>query len=88
MTTDTEEFEINYSPLCGRLERDGESIEIFIYADSDGRWILEVDDEDGICTIWDDTFANDQAALDELTRTIDEEGIQSLIGIPEGESNH
>lgn len=36
----------------------------------------------GNSTVWDDLFETDQAALDEFFRTIQEEGIASLIGEP------
>lgn len=37
-------------------------------------------DEYGDSTVWDEPFHSDRAALDEALKTIDEEGIDSLIG--------
>ncbi len=43
-------------------------------------------DEFGNSTVWDDSFANDREALDEAFRTIEEDGIDSLIGpSPDGQ---
>ena len=57
-------------------------MQIDIYADGEGGWLLEVIDEHGNSTVWDDPFQSDQDALDEALRTIEEEGIESLIGVP------
>jgi uncharacterized protein len=70
------------SPLCQSLTRDGKTIRIDIYDDGNGGWLLEVVDEYGNSTVWDDAFADDQDALDEAFRAVDEDGIDSLIGLP------
>jgi hypothetical protein len=74
-------IEIEYSPLCGKMERDGIQIEIFIYRidGSNEDWSLEIVDEEGTSIVWDDLFDTDQAALDELCRAIEEEGILAII---------
>ena len=71
-----------HSPLCQSVTRDGKTVRIEIYKDGEGAWLLEVVDDFGNSTVWDDPFASDQEALDEVLRTIDEEGIDSLIGSP------
>ena len=72
------------SPLCQSLTRDGHTVQIEIYqGDDPGKWILEVVDEFGNSTVWDDQFDSDQQALDEVHETVREEGIESLIGEPE-----
>ncbi len=48
-------------------------------------WLLEVVDEYGNSTVWDDPFDTEQEALDEAMNTIDEEGINALIGPESGE---
>ena len=68
------------SPLTQSVTRDGKSVQIDIYRDGEGGWILEVVDEYGNSTVWDDSFATDQDALDEALKTIAEDGIDSLIG--------
>ena len=70
------------SPLCQSLTRDGHTVQIEIFQGDSGKWILEVVDQVGNSTVWDDQFDTDQQALDELHRTVVEEGIKSLIGLP------
>ena len=74
-------IEIESSPLCGKMERDGIQIEIFIYRidGSNEDWSLEIVDEEGTSIVWDDLFDTDQAALDELCRAIEKEGILAII---------
>ena len=36
----SEEYEVKFSPLCQTVERDAKSVEIMIYEDGDGGWIL------------------------------------------------
>ena len=76
-----DEFELIMSPLCQNIERDGESIDVEIFQDGEGKWILEVVDKFQGSTVWDDHFSTDQAALDEVVKTIDTEGIGCLIGM-------
>lgn len=71
-----------HSPLAQSLTRDGKTVQVEIYDDGEGGWILEVVDEHGNSTVWDDPFQTDREALDEALRTINEEGIDSLIGAP------
>ena len=80
-------IEIESSPLCQKLERDGMEIEILIYRiyGSNKRWSFEVVDEEGTSTVWDDLFDTEQAALDELFRAIEEEGISAIIRPPDDE---
>jgi hypothetical protein len=77
MTDD--DYDIIHSPLERKVERDGITVEIFIYrgAEEDG-WILEVQDHEGGSTVWDDRFATDREAHDEAMRSIDEDGIGSF----------
>ena len=77
-----EENDVKFSPLCQVVEQDGKSVEIEIYEDGEGGWILEVIDEHENSTLWDEPFDTDQEALDEALNTIEEEGIDSLIGPP------
>jgi len=64
-----------------RTVRDDEtevSIEIYRLETSD--WSLEVIDETGASTVWSSLFPTDQAALDEVLKTIREEGIRTFLG--------
>lgn len=76
-----DDFEIEMSPLCQELTADGKTVRVDIYRGDTCGWILEVVDEYGNSTVWDDEFDNDAAALDEAKKTIRDEGIDSLIGI-------
>lgn len=69
------------SPLERDITRDGVTVRLFIYRGrEDAGWILEIEDEQGGSTVWDDLFDSDQAALAEALRTIDEDGIHSFAG--------
>jgi len=68
------------SALCQSVTRDGKTVQIDIYEDGNNAWLLEVIDEHGNSTVWDDPFSTEQGALDEVLKTIEEEGIDALIG--------
>jgi uncharacterized protein len=68
------------SPLSQRLSRDGTTVEIRIYDDGKAGWLLEVVDEFGNSTVWNESFPTDNTALAEALNTIDTEGIASVIG--------
>ncbi len=72
--------EIKMSPLCQAITSDGQTVQVDIYEGDPGKWILEVVDEFNNSTVWDDQFETDKEALDEVEKTIKEEGIQALIG--------
>lgn len=72
----------NFSPLYQSVTRDDKTVKIAIYKDGKGGWVLEIVDEHWNSTIWDVPFPTDREALEEALRTIDEEGIESLIGTP------
>jgi uncharacterized protein len=79
-----DDIEIIKSPLCQEITQDGHTIQVEIYEDGEGRWILEAVDEYGNSTIWDDHFETDHAAVEYLNQAIKEEGFESLIGEPPG----
>jgi hypothetical protein len=77
------EYEIINSPLSQKITRDGTTVEVLIYrGEHEAAWILEVVDHAGGSTVWDETFQTEQAALSEVLRTIDEEGIACFIMDP------
>ncbi len=82
---DDDDTPIIYSPLNRAVSRNGRSVEVEIYRAENEDWILEVVDQHGNSTVWNDLFPTDQAALDEAMRTIDEQGIDALIGPPSGQ---
>jgi uncharacterized protein len=69
-----------HSPLSQRLSRDGATVEIQIYDDGNAGWLLEVVDEFGNSTVWNESFPTDKTALAEALNTIETEGIASVIG--------
>lgn len=70
------------SPVSQSVLRDGKSVQVEIYLGDDGGWILEVVDQYGNSTVWDDPFQSAQEAMDEALNDIDENGIDSLIVPP------
>jgi len=68
------------SPLQQIYTEGVHSVDVLIYQLPQTPWTLEVVDMFGNSTVWHDEFATDQAALDEFFRTIQEEGIESMIG--------
>ena len=44
------------SPLSRTFTRDGWTLEIEIYEDGDGKWLLEVLDERNTSTVWTEPF--------------------------------
>lgn len=61
-------------------------MQIDIYGDGAGGWLLEVVDEFGNSTVWNDAFPTEAAALAQALSTIDTEGIASLVGAPSTET--
>lgn len=66
------------SPLSRTFTRDGWTLEIEIYEDGSGKWLLEVVDERSTSTVWTEPFDTEQLALDEALRVIEEEGIAAF----------
>jgi len=78
-----ERDELVMSPLCSKITRDGMTVEVHIYRGADDdRWVLEVVDQEEASTVWDESFPTDQAALDEVMRTIETNGIGSFLRAP------
>ena len=69
------------SERSGPFERDGHLVEVHIYKlEHDKDWVLEVVDENGTSTVWDDKFSTDRIAWKEFLRTVDNEGMAAVIG--------
>jgi hypothetical protein len=67
---------ITYSGLSREVQVDGSDLQIEIYRLEHRKyWTLEIIDEKGTSTVWDDSFGTDQEALDEAQKTILKEGI-------------
>jgi hypothetical protein len=71
----TEDIELIYSPLQQTITKDGHTIDVKIFRSPDSQWVLEVVNAAGTSTCWDGEFPTDQAAFNEVLRTIDDEGI-------------
>jgi uncharacterized protein len=76
-----------HSPLSQSITREGQTVQVEIFENGEGGWLLEVVDDYGNSTVWDDPFPTDTEALDEAVRTIDDEGIHALIGAPSASSD-
>jgi hypothetical protein len=77
-----------FSSLSQRVVRDGTAVDIEIYDDGKGGWLLEVVDEFGNSTVWDHSFCSDGAAFGDALTTINTEGIASLIGFAPSTTRH
>lgn len=77
MTDD--EIELIHSPLTRTHSAEGHTLQIEIYRSAGSPWILEVVDELGTSTVWDDPFETDTAALEAAFLAIEAEGIHSFV---------
>ena len=59
---------------------DNHTIEIHIFRTTDKDWTLELLDEFGNSTVWEEEFATDEAALGEALQAIQDEGISAFVG--------
>ena len=78
MAADDDEPDFIESPLSQHVTRNGVTVRVDIYGDSDNRWILEVVDAENTSHVWDEHFETDQQALDEALRALDEEPLEFL----------
>jgi predicted YcjX-like family ATPase len=68
------------SALSRTFSEAGKTLQIEIYADGKGGWLLELIDAHANSTQWEDAFKTEQEALDEGLAAIREEGIDVFIG--------
>lgn len=84
----TNEPELGFSPSSQLISSGGRTVNIQIYRlEGEIEWDLEVEDEFGNSTVWDDKFSSDSSALVEVKKTILAEGISSLVGPKDGKGN-
>jgi len=76
-----EESDLIYSKHCQTVSRNGKTVEVEIYSSGKNDWILEIVDEENNSTVWDDPFPTDDEAFQEFQRTLEEEGVESMIGL-------
>jgi hypothetical protein len=72
--------------LCGDVARDGITVRVEIYRLAGGRegWLLEVVDQEGTATVWQDLFETDREAYAEFQRTLEIAGFHSFAQRPTG----
>ena len=87
---ETDHPEIENSPFSGEVSRDGVTVRVEIYrlAGIGEGWSLEVVDQEGGSTVWDELFATDKDAHTEFYRTLEDEGISSFGGSSPATSPH
>lgn len=84
----SKEPELVISPLSQAITSGGRTVDVHIYQlEGEEDWALEVEDEYGNSTVWDDGFPTESQAVTEAKQTILSEGIQTLIGPADGNSN-
>lgn len=64
------------SPLCRTVTKGGWDLEILIYEDGEGQWLLNVVNDADVSTCWIEPFQTDQAALNEALKAIEENSIE------------
>ena len=68
------------SPLSQIFTDDGVTVHVEIYrVDGTEGWTLELIDEDGGSTVWQDSFATDAEAFAEFTDGVEQLGLAKLI---------
>jgi len=75
-----EEFEPKVSELSRDYSEGDLTVQIDIYEDGEGGWLLEIVDQDNNSTVWEDTFDSEQDALDEALDALADEGIEAFVG--------
>lgn len=74
-----DETDIIHSPLEQTFSAEGHRVHIHIYRSMHSQWVLEVVDESGVSTVWDDLFETDTQALAEALMAIQSEGLANFI---------
>jgi hypothetical protein len=86
MLDDEDEPVLVKSPLSTRIENENTFVDIEIYRlEEQNFWTLEVVDELGGSTVWDNEFPSDKAAFEEAILAIEEEGLESFMLAEEDE---
>ena len=81
------EPEIEYSHLSGAISSGGKMLDVQIYrSEGEARWLLEIEDEFGNSTVWDETFETEEKAMTEAKKSILEETAGAFVGPEDGKS--
>ncbi len=75
----TDDIEIIHSPLTQIYSADGHTLSIQIYRSPNTPWVLEVVDEHGTSTVWDEPFDTDKAAMEAAFLEIEQQGIHHFV---------
>lgn len=75
---DDDESDFIESPLSRSVTRNGVTVRVDIYGDSENRWILEIVDVENTSHVWDEHFETDQQALEETLWALEEEPLEFL----------
>lgn len=71
---------IIYSSLGRVVSIDGVTVDVKIYRlEDDPQWALEVVNEEGTSTVWDDLFDTDDEAYAAFQLTVEEEGMRAFL---------
>lgn len=62
-----------------KIAMDGKSVEVQVYGDGAGGWLLEIVDEYWNSTCWESPFETAEDAFDEAIRAIKEDSIDAFI---------
>ncbi len=83
-----EDPEIEYSSHCQKISSGGNTLSVDIYRikGTEG-WSLEIVDEFGNSTVWDDLFDSDSAAITEAKKSILEDTSSEYVGPSDGKSS-
>ncbi|AOS97012.1 hypothetical protein AUP74_01577 [Microbulbifer aggregans] len=73
------------SPLSRTYQEGDVTVQIDIYEDGEGAWLLEIVDEDENSTVWEDPFDSEEEALEEALEALRDEGIETFVGPVEEE---
>jgi hypothetical protein len=77
------------SRLSRNVTIDEVTVEVQIYRlENEQVWQLEVVNETGTSTVWNDTFDTEQDALDAFNYVIEQEGIEAFLDGDDAETLH
>ena len=78
---DDDDSEIQRSEFSGPVTRDGLTVHVEIcrMRIGDDGWSLEVVDDEGGSTVWDEIFPTDRDAYQEFERALEAEGLPGLL---------
>lgn len=73
------------SPLSQTLTIDAITVQVRIFKlEEDDGWTLEVVNESGTSTVWEDPFPTDTDAFEAFQRAVEVEGIETFLDDEEG----